>query len=135
MKYIITESKLNQPIYDFMDELFGTKIHTLTSLDVKGKELVGAYDFVNDEYYNNEGSDYLFGWTGEGYYNSLIKDGYIGETEWLQLQSESPVVEIFDVDAKNQLNGYFGNTWRPVFKQWFKDKTGMDYKTLYEVSN
>ncbi len=28
------------------------------------------------------------------------------------------------------LNGYFGDLWRPVFKQWFKDKTDMDYKIL-----
>ena len=131
MKYIITESKLNSVIYDFMDELFGAEIHTLPALDDDGDELVDAYDFVNDEYYDDEGSDYLFSWTGEGYYKSLIQDGHIGKTEWERLESQAPIVEIFSMYDKDKLNGYFGNTWKPVFKQWFKDKTGMDYKTLY----
>ena len=145
MKYIITESKLNSVIYDFMDELFGAEIHTLPGMDDNGDELVNdpgyraiqfdelvdAYDFVNDEYYDDEGSDYIFSWTGEGYYKSLVQDGHIGKTEWKRLESLAPLVEIFGIHYKEKLNGYFGNTWKPVFKQWFKDKTGMDYKTLY----
>jgi hypothetical protein len=103
-------------------------------LDDNADELVDAYDFVNDEYYSDEGSDYLFSWTGEGYYKSLIKDGH-KKVEWRKLESQAPIVEIFGISDKDTLNGYFGNTWKPVFKQWFKDKTGMDYKTLYEVSN
>ena len=130
MKYIITESKLNSVIYEFMDELFGSEIHTLPGLDDNGDELVDAYDFVNDEYYDDGGSDYLFGWTGGEYYESLTPN-YITNYEYERLALQAPLVEIFDKDALNQLNGYFGNTWKPVFKQWFKDKTGMDYKTLY----
>ena len=131
MKYIITESKLSSVIYDYMNELFGSEIHTLPAIDDKGNELVDAYDFANDDYYGDEGSDYLFAWTGEGYYKSLAKDGHIGKTEWRKLEGQAPLVEIFDKDALNQLNGYFGDVWQPVFKQWFIDKTGMDYKTLY----
>ena len=131
MKYIITESKLNSVIYDFMDELFGAEIHTLPGMDDNGDELVDAYDFVNDEYYGDEGSDYLFSWTGKGYYESLIEGGNIGKSEWKRLESLAPIVEIFSMYDKEKLNGYFGNAWKPVFKQWFKDKTGMDYKTLY----
>jgi hypothetical protein len=44
--------------------------------------------------------------------------------------SESPTVSILDADAKEKLNNFFGDLWKPVFKQWFKDKTGLDYKTL-----
>ena len=131
MKYIITESKLNSAIYEFMDKLFGTEIHRMPTLGDNGDELVDAYDFANVDYYSDEGSDYLFGWTDEGYYKSLIQDGHIGKTEWERLKSLSPLVEIFNRDALNQLNGYFGDVWKPVFKQWFRDKTGMDYKTLY----
>ena len=131
MKYIITESKLNSAIYEFMDKLFGAEIHTLPAIDDRGDEIVDAYDFANDDYYSDEGSDYVFAWTGEGYYKSLNKDGHIGKSEWERLESQAPLVEIFDKDALNQLNGYFGDVWIPVFKQWFIDKTGMDYKTLY----
>ena len=135
MKYIITESKLNSVIYEFMDELFGSEIHTLPAVwDEDGEELDDAYDFVNDEYYTDGGSDYLFSWTGEGYYKSLIENGNI-KPEWIKLASQAPIVEIFGIYDKEKLDGYFGDAWKPVFKQWFKDKTGMDYKTLYEVSN
>ena len=116
MKYIITESRLNQAIYEFMDELFGTEIHTLPALDDNGDELVDAYDFVNDEYYGDEGSDYLFSWTGEGYYKSLIKDGHINLSESEgKVNNDTPSVtkvdnkvqssddEEDDLDVKNKM--------------------------------
>ena len=37
-----------------------------------------------------------------------------------------------DVTSPIWLNDacYFGDLWKPVFKQWFEDKTNMGYKTL-----
>jgi hypothetical protein len=139
MKYLITESKLNSAIYEFIDQAFASKdgnteINTLPALDENGEEINNAYDFVNDDYYSDSGSDYLFAWTGEKYYESLTPS-YITGSEFERLASQSPLVEIYDKDILNKLNGYFGDAWKPVFKQWFKDKTGMDYKTIYEVPN
>jgi len=131
MKIIITESKINSTIYNFIDKVFASKdgdtiIFSLTALDENGKDVVGAYDFVNKDYYSDEGSDYLFSWTGEKYYESITPT-YKME----KYVSNAPNVEIFDEDVLKRLDGYFGDLWKPVFKQWFKDKTGMDYKTLY----
>jgi len=140
MKYLITESKLNSVIYEFIDQAFAsedgnTEIHELPTLDANGDELVDSYDFVNNDYYSVSGvDDYLFAWTGEEYYKSLLKDGHVGKYEFERFTSQAPLVDIYDTDVLNKLNGYFGDTWKPVFKEWFKHKTGMDYKTLYEVS-
>ena len=140
MKYIITESKLNSAIYEFIDQAFASKdgnteIHRLPALDEEGEEIIEAYDFVNDDYYSDSGvDDQLFAWTGEEYYESLTPN-YITNYEYERLASQAPLVDIYDKDISNKLNSYFGDAWKPVFKQWFKDKTGMDYKTLHEVSN
>jgi hypothetical protein len=135
MKYIITESKLNSTIYDFIDQTFASKdgdttIFMLDSLDENGKEIDGAYDFANKDYYSFEGDDYLFSWTAAEYYE-LLALTHITQHEKERLTNMAPIIEIYEHDKLNELNGYFGDVWKPVFKQWFKDKTGMDYKTLY----
>lgn len=136
MKVIITETKINSTIYNFIDKVFAakngnTEIHKLRAM-IDSEPLTDAYDFVNDDYYSDEGvDDYLFAWTGKDYYMTLYSQDDITKLEYEKLASEAPTVELFDSYAKRQLNGYFGDLWKPVFKQWFKDKTGMDYKTLY----
>lgn len=126
---------MNSAIYNFLDEVFASKdgspeIIKLDALDSDGAPLTNAFDFVNSDYYSDEGSDYLFGWTGEEYYKTIYAQGDITKTEYERLSLVSPFVEIIDKDISDSLNGYFGDLWKPVFKQWFKDKTGMDYKTL-----
>lgn len=133
MKYIITESKLNQAIYDYLDELFSaengdTEIIKMPSIDIDGNEMIGTYDFVNNDYYDNEG-EYLFGWMTKEYFESITPT-HITRHEMETLSKKSPIVEIYVKNKSNQLNNVFGDIWKPVFKQWFKDKSGLDYKTL-----
>lgn len=135
MKYIITESKMNSSIYKFMDELFSSKdgnpeIYKLDSIDKDGGSMIDSYDFVNDDYYSDEGSEYLFSWTGKEYFKTVFSQGYITKIEYEKLSSESPMVVILNKTAKEELNNFFGDLWKPIFKQWFKDKTGLGYKTL-----
>jgi hypothetical protein len=127
---------MNSAIYNFIDEIFSSKdgnpeIFKLDSFDSDGAPLIDAFDFVNSDYYSDEGSDYLFTWTGEEYYKTIYSQGHITKLEYERMVSESPMSELLDKDVINSLNSYFGDLWKPVFKQWFKDKTGMDYKTLY----
>jgi hypothetical protein len=135
MKFIITENKMKSSIYNFMDNLFksedgNTEIFKLDSIDSDGASLIDSYDFVNNDYYSDEGSEYLFTWTGKEYFKTIYSQGYITKIEYEGMVSESPTVSILDADAKEKLNNFFGDLWKPVFKQWFKDKTGLDYKTL-----
>jgi hypothetical protein len=127
MKYLITESKLNSAIYDYIDNLFkeGKKIHmvkhTRTDDDtLDNEEVEGAYDF----FHKGEDDD-LFTWTGKEYYERPYNKSAF--SKWLEL---APVVEIVDYEKLDVLNAMFDNLWRPVFIQWFEDTFSLPVKTL-----
>jgi hypothetical protein len=133
MKVIITESKLEKVIYDFMDELFAaengnTEIHKLESLSASEKlnePIEGAYEFVNDDYYEHD-QEYLFSWTGKEYYENHQRQSF-----GARLINEAPIVEILDYERIKKLDSYFGDIWKPVFKKWFENKVNLPIKTLY----
>jgi hypothetical protein len=131
MKYLITESKLEQVIYDYIDKLFAaengkTEIHKLNSIDEDGKEIDGAYDFVNDDYYDGDNQDYLFSWTGKEYYENHQRQSF-----GARLVNEAPIVEIHDKNKVMTLNSIFSEMWIPIFNKWFQDKVNLPIKTLY----
>ena len=135
MKYLITESKLEQGIYDYLDELFSaengsTEIHKLKSIDENGKEIDGAYDLVNDDYYDGDNQDYLFSWTDNEYYE-LLTPNYITQAELETLIKKTPNVEMHDKNKVMSLNSIFGEMWKPIFNKWFQDKVNLPVKTLY----
>jgi len=131
MKYLITESKLEQVIYDYIDKLFAaengkTEIHKLNSIDEDGKDIDGAYDFVNDDYYDGDIQDYLFSWTGKEYY-----ENHQSQSFGTRLVNEAPIVEILDKNKVMTLNLIFNEMWEPIFDKWFQDKVNLPIKTLY----
>jgi hypothetical protein len=136
MKVIITESKLDDVIYNYIDELFtaengNNEIHKLESLsasDELNKPIEGAYEFVNDDYYEHD-QEYLFTWTGKKYYENHAHQSF-----GARLIDEAPIVEINDDNKVRNLDSYFGNLWRPVFIKWFQDKVNLPIKTLYPQS-
>ena len=134
MKYLITESKLDDVIYNYIDEMFAaengsTKIHKLESINREdGGIIENLYDIVNDDYYGNEG-DYLFTWVGKKYYENHDDQSFGG-----RFVEEAPIVEINDGGKIRKLDSYFGDLWRPVFIKWFEDKVNLPIKTLYPQS-
>ena len=137
MKVIITESKLEKVIYDFLDELFAaengnTEIHKLESLsasDELNEPIEGAYEFVNDDYYEHD-QEYLFSWTGKEYYKNHKHQSF-----GARLVNEAPIVEIHDYERIKKLDSYFGDIWKPIFKKWFENKVNLPIKTLYAQSS
>ena len=127
MKYVITESKLNSAIYDYIDNLFkeGKKIHMVKHIaradddTLSDEEVEGAYDFFH------KGEDELFTWTGREYYERPYNK--FAWTKWLEL---APVVEIVDYSKLDTLNNMFGDLWRPVFITWFENTFSLPIKTL-----
>ena len=126
MKYVITESKLNRAIYEYIDNLFkeGKKIEMVkyTNEDddtLDDVEVDRAYDFFH------RGDDDLFTWTGREYYNTP-KNG-LNASKWLEL---APVVEIVNYEKLDALNNMFGDLWRPVFITWFENTFSLPVKTL-----
>ena len=128
MKYLITESKLNSAIYEYIDQLFheGKKIemvkHTRHGNDADEDvevEVEGAYDFFH------KGEDELFIWTGEEYYNRPYN-----KSVWSKWKALAPVVEIVNYQKLDSLNNMFGDLWRPVFIKWFENTFSLPVKTL-----
>ena len=126
MKYIITESKLNSAIYEYIDNLFkeGKQIHmvkhTRTDDDtLDDEEVAGAYDFFH------KGEDELFIWTGEEYYNRPYN-----KSMWTKWKELAPIVEIVNYQKLDSLNNMFGDLWRPVFITWFENTFSLPIKTL-----
>lgn len=121
---------MNSAIYNFIDEIFASKdgnpeIFKLNAF-AEREPLTDAFDFVNSDYYSDDGSDYLFSWTGKEYYENHKHQSF-----GARLINEAPIVEILDYERIKKLDSYFGDLWKPAFKKWFIDKTKMDYKTLY----
>ena len=134
MKYLITESKLDDVIYNYIDELFAaengtTEIHKLESINQDGENIEDVYDIVNDDYYDDNGGDYLFTWSGKKYYENHAHQSF-----GRRLVDEAPIVEINDGGKVRNLDSYFGNLWKPVFIKWFKDKVNLPIKKLYPQS-
>lgn len=119
MKYVITESKLNSAIYEYIDNLFRDGKEIKRVKYGKDDEVDEAYDF----YY--AGEDDLFHWTGRKYYDK--PENSLNAGKWLEL---APVVEIVDYGKLDVLNAMFDNLWRPVFIQWFEDTFSLPVKTL-----
>jgi len=132
MKYLITESKLEQAIYQYIDNLFAsqngnTEIYKIPAIDENG-DVEGAYDFVNDDYY--EEGNQLFSWTGREYYDNEKRKNYM--SKGIKFIDLAPIVEIHYSDDVKTLNSMFGEMWKPIFIKWFEDKFNLPVKTLYD---
>ena len=106
MKYIITESKINQIILNYLNDNvypdygWGPNLHNFYKGEIKR---FNSYTFaINvDEAYtyyglnnNNRNVLEIYGWLSE------------------------------------KLTSLFGNMWIPVFREWFEDMTGLEINKL-----
>jgi hypothetical protein len=42
----------------------------------------------------------------------------------------SPVIDFIEEYEYDVINGYFGNLWIPIFKDWFKNTHDLELKTI-----
>ena len=108
MKYVISESRLNDFIYEYLtknyhpDYNWGTELHDFYKKDVENH---GWYDFdINDT----------------GAYTYLGPAGIYKDNEKNTLLIQSWVVD--------KLNELFGDKWVSVFIEWFEDNSGLSVK-------
>ena len=101
MKYIITESKINQIILDYLND------NVYPDYDW-GPDL---YDFYKKEIRK---------------YNSYTfpVDGYDGYTYYGEYANHKNVLEIHTW-LSDKLTALFGDNWRPVFNDWFEEGSGL----------
>jgi hypothetical protein len=122
MKYIISESRLEESILHYINELFDVnEIHINNPLeydDETGEEWEDTNRlqfYIGD--YNGEDEGCFF-WYDCDYFNPN------------SASSEKCPIVVVDDEYKNQLDGYFGNMWHGPFKKWFKEHFELPVKTI-----
>jgi hypothetical protein len=128
MKIIITESKLNQAVIDYLNDTYDTNnIGWSYGIDDWGNEVDYAIEFYEGDY--EEGDNTVFRWYGEDYWTS--EEGELWTDEYIkEMKNKSPQLEIYDNTVYRTLNGYFGDKWKQPFIDWFWDKFNVPVKTI-----
>lgn len=122
MKYVITESKLEESIVHYINELFDVNdinwTNPLEDDDETGEEWEDenrVVFYIGD--YNGE-DEGCFYWYACDYFNPNSPASEI-----------CPMVSV-EVQYEKQLNAYFGDFWKEPFKKWFKEHFELPVKTI-----
>lgn len=121
MKYLITESKLEETIMNYFDELFDIQelnwTHPYEYDDEAGEE---GDDENRIEFYKGDYSDMdtCFRYYKCGYFNANSPS-----------QEICPEVSV-EHPYSSTLTGYFGNMWQEPFKKWIKINFDLPVKTV-----
>jgi hypothetical protein len=115
MKYIITESKLEETITNYIDGMFDVNdINWVNPLDFNYNEDENIVVYYIGDY---EDSDYgCFKWYG---CNQKV----------YTLKEFCPAVSL-EHPYDRILNGYFGDMWHEPFKKWFTKHFKLPVKTV-----
>ena len=116
MKVVITESKLEKIITDYLDDVF-------TPDDRWERNNESQYEV------ENYGETFFFVEGDEAYVyygcnaNAGPEDEFFAGYGHLH-NYECPLLLIYP-RVGQQLSNYFGDMWKPVFKKWFEENTGL----------
>ena len=122
MKYVITESKLEESILYYINELFDVNnIHWTNPF---------GHDDETDEEWEDENRVvfYIGDYTGEdeGCFYWYACDYFNPNSPASKI---CPMVSV-EVQYERQLNAYFGDLWKEPFKKWFKEHFELPVKTI-----
>ena len=122
MKYLITESKLEESILYYINELFDVNnIHWTNPF---------GHDDETDEEWEDENRVvfYVGDYTGEdeGCFYWYACDYFNPNSPASEI---CPMVSV-EVQYEKQLNAYFGDLWKEPFKKWFKEHFELPVKTI-----
>ena len=122
MKYLITESKLEESILYYINELFDVNNINLTNPIEDDDETGEEWDDENRVVFyigDYEGEDEgCFYWYACDYFNPNSP-----------ASEKCPMVSV-EVQYEKQLNAYFGDLWKEPFKKWFKEHFELPVKTI-----
>ena len=122
MKYLITESKLEESILYYIDELFDITDINWTNPPEYDEETGEEWDDDNRVVFyigDYEGADEgCFYWYSCDYFNPNSP-----------ASEKCPMVSV-EVRYEKQLNAYFGDLWHEPFKKWFKEHFELPVKTI-----
>jgi hypothetical protein len=122
MKYIITESRLEEHILHYINKLFDVNdinwTNPIEDDDETGEEWEddNRVVFYVGDYEGEDGG--CFYWYACDYFNPNSP-----------ASKNCPMVSV-ELEYKKQLDGYFGDLWHEPFKKWFKEHFELPVKTI-----
>ena len=133
MKYIITESKLEEIIVNYLNKMYDVNnINWKYPLE-NDEETDDWEEDPNRRYFykgDDEYDDRIFLWYSKEYWdvekikmNDTVRNYY----------EKSPALDFENRNDLTILNGYFGYKWVPVFKKWFEDHFVVPVKSIFDV--
>ena len=121
MKYVITESRLEETITNYFDEIFDVdNIHYTVPYEYNDDTGEEGDDDTRMEFYigDYENDDTCFRYYTCEYFT---RDSYA--------RGICPTVSL-ENEYENTLNGYFGDKWKEPFKKWFKFHFDLPVRTI-----
>jgi len=121
MKLLITENRLFNLIYDYIDNRYNISDFTLKHPEVWDDEEMSEIEnsYITDFY--NYDEDLVFSYFESEYYDTDIANKY-----W---RDSSPILEVNGRDWQT-LTSMFYHNWKEPMKKWFEDKFGLPVKTV-----
>ena len=133
MKYIITESKLEEIIVNYLNKMYDVNDISWKYPLENDEETDDWEEDPNRRYFykgDDEYDDRIFLWYDKKYWNverikmdDTVKNYY----------EKSPALDFENRNDLTILNGYFGDKWVPIFKKWFEDNFGVPVKSIFDV--
>ena len=130
MEYIITESKLFNAIYQYLDSYlnpsemdwvygFGEDEDGYSDMDIEDENFL---IFYKGEYEGEENSDIVFNYFDVDFYDE-------NDPSHKPFRNQAPVLEIMGEYAEH-LDNIFNEHWEEPMKKWFQDKFHLPVKSL-----
>ena len=113
-QFIISESRVNDVIYDYIDSYYDSEGLTM----VRPPEEPGLTQFIN-----SEGEDVLLHFT-ETFFKFMNPDSWH--------LHQSPLLEIRNSDF-DTFQGIFDYLWKEPMKKWFEDKFGLSVNYITRI--
>lgn len=113
-QFIISESRVNDVIYDYIDSYYDSEGLTM----VRPPEEPGLTQFIN-----SEGEDVLLHFT-ETFFKFMNPDSWH--------LHQSPLLEIRPSDF-DTFRGIFDDLWKDPMKKWFEDKFGLSVNYITRI--
>jgi len=126
MEYVITESKLFNAIYKYIDGSYDvTKIDFFNpetydedeGTDIENPHIIEFYNKEYDGDYDENGMLFVY----------IVKEYYKDEPSSKSFINQTPILIVNDYGT---LESMFGEHWKTPMKEWFKDKFNLEVTTI-----
>jgi len=129
MKVVITENKLTNSIYNYIDETFNpNEMDRVYGMDdaedeySEPKENKNFLIFFNGDWEGEEDSDSVFHYFDVDFYDK-------NDPSHKPFRDKTPILEVLGEYGRH-LDTMFGNHWHESMKKWFQDNFNLPVKTI-----